>query len=80
MSDHFELSSLPGSNGVLKYLSGSPLPSHAAIICGLVKNKVICHINLLAHLDSMVDLCSGLTLINFLLIALTYMFSRFIQI
>ncbi|GAU16586.1 hypothetical protein TSUD_168180, partial [Trifolium subterraneum] len=40
MSDHFELSSLPGSNGVLKYLSGSPLPSHVAIICGLVKNKV----------------------------------------
>lgn len=40
ISDHFELSSLPGSNGVLKYLSGSPLPSHAAIICGLVKNKV----------------------------------------
>ncbi|KAI5448731.1 mitochondrial metal transporter, variant 2 [Lathyrus oleraceus] len=40
ISDHFELSSLPGSNGVMKYLSGSPLPSHAAIICGLVKNKV----------------------------------------
>lgn len=41
ISDHFELSSLPGSNGVLKYLSGTRLPSHAAIICGLVKNKVI---------------------------------------
>ncbi|OIV96253.1 hypothetical protein TanjilG_14930 [Lupinus angustifolius] len=40
ISDHFELSSLPRSNGVLKYLSGTPLPSHAAIICGLVKNKV----------------------------------------
>ncbi|KAL2593521.1 hypothetical protein AAZV13_12G134600 [Glycine max] len=40
ISDHFELSSLPGSNGVLKYLSGTRLPSHAAIICGLVKNKV----------------------------------------
>ncbi|CAL0301017.1 unnamed protein product [Lupinus luteus] len=40
ISDHFELSSLPGSNGVLKYLSRTPLPSHAAIICGLVKNKV----------------------------------------
>ncbi|QCD76391.1 methionine S-methyltransferase [Vigna unguiculata] len=40
ISDHFELSSIPGSNGVLKYLSGTPLPSHAAIICGLVKNKV----------------------------------------
>ncbi|XP_068652667.1 methionine S-methyltransferase [Aristolochia californica] len=40
ISDHFELSSLPASNGVLKYLSGSVLPSHAAILCGLVKNQV----------------------------------------
>lgn len=40
ISDHFELSSLPSSNGVLKYLSGTPLPSHAAVICGLVKNQV----------------------------------------
>ncbi|OMO65629.1 methionine S-methyltransferase-like protein [Corchorus olitorius] len=40
ISDHFELSSLPGSSGVLKYLSGTPLPSHAAIVCGLVKNQV----------------------------------------
>lgn len=41
ISDHFELSSLPGSNGVLKYLAGNPLPSHAAVVCGLVKNQVI---------------------------------------
>ncbi|KAJ4717637.1 Methionine S-methyltransferase [Melia azedarach] len=40
ISDHFELSSLPGSNGVLKYLAGNPLPSHAAVVCGLVKNQV----------------------------------------
>ena len=40
ISDHFELSSLPDSNGVLKYLAGNSLPSHAAIICGLVKNQV----------------------------------------
>ncbi|KAK8581398.1 hypothetical protein V6N13_144424 [Hibiscus sabdariffa] len=40
ISDHFDLSSLPGTNGVLKYLSGAPLPSHAAILCGLVKNQV----------------------------------------
>lgn len=26
ISDHFELSSIPVSNGVLKYLSGTPLP------------------------------------------------------
>lgn len=40
ISDHFELSSLPSSNGVLKYLAGTQLPSHAAIICGLLKNQV----------------------------------------
>lgn len=40
ISDHFEISSLPGSNGVLKYLAGKSLPSHAAILCGLVKNQV----------------------------------------
>ncbi|XP_029122443.1 methionine S-methyltransferase [Elaeis guineensis] len=40
ISDHLELSSLPGSNGVLKYLAGRTLPSHAAILCGLVKNQV----------------------------------------
>ncbi|XVF23172.1 hypothetical protein REPUB_Repub13aG0014400 [Reevesia pubescens] len=40
ISDHFELSSLPGTSGVLKYLSGNSLPSHASIFCGLVKNQV----------------------------------------
>ncbi|XP_048334990.2 methionine S-methyltransferase [Ziziphus jujuba] len=40
ISDQFELSSLPGSNGVLKYVAENPLPSHAAIICGLVRNQV----------------------------------------
>ncbi|XP_022984778.1 methionine S-methyltransferase-like [Cucurbita maxima] len=40
ISDHFELSSLPSSNGVLKYLAAKSLPSHAAIVCGLVKNQV----------------------------------------
>ncbi|PON53723.1 Methionine S-methyltransferase [Parasponia andersonii] len=40
ISDHFELSSLPSSNGVLKYIAETPLPSHAAIICGLLRNQV----------------------------------------
>lgn len=44
ISDHFELSSLPPSSGVLKYLAGTCLPSHVAIICGLVKNKVKVHV------------------------------------
>ncbi|KAL8129066.1 hypothetical protein V2J09_018221, partial [Rumex salicifolius] len=40
ISDHFELSSLPSSNGVLKYLARNKLPSHVAIICALLKNQV----------------------------------------
>lgn len=40
ISDHFELSSLPSSNGVLKYLARTSLPPHAAIVCGLLKNRV----------------------------------------
>ncbi|XP_050209662.1 methionine S-methyltransferase [Mercurialis annua] len=40
ISDQFELSSLPSPNGVLKYLAGTRLPSHAAVLCGLVKNQV----------------------------------------
>ncbi|KAL6531569.1 mitochondrial metal transporter [Orobanche minor] len=40
ISDFFELSSLPSSNGVFKYLAGNTLPSHAAIVCGLLKNQV----------------------------------------
>lgn len=43
ISDHLELSSLPGSNGALKYLAGHILPPHVAIICGLVKNQVNCN-------------------------------------
>nr|CAD1824517.1 unnamed protein product [Ananas comosus var. bracteatus] len=41
LSDHLELSSLPGSNGVLKYLAGKTMPSHAAILCGLVKISLL---------------------------------------
>lgn len=44
ISDYFELSSLPGTNGVLKYLAGKCLPSHAVILCGLVKNQVNAHV------------------------------------
>ncbi|XP_024959373.1 methionine S-methyltransferase-like isoform X1 [Cynara cardunculus var. scolymus] len=40
ISHQFELSSLPNSNGVLKYLARTPLPSHVAVICGLLKNQV----------------------------------------
>jgi methionine S-methyltransferase len=40
ISEHRELSGLRSTNGVLKYLDGNTLPSHATILCGLVKNQV----------------------------------------
>ncbi|KAL7157470.1 hypothetical protein ABFS83_02G079600 [Erythranthe nasuta] len=40
ISDQFELSSLPSSNGVFKYLARNPLPPHATIVCSLLKNQV----------------------------------------
>lgn len=40
ISDHIELSSDPGTNGVLQYLATHALPLHATIVCGLLKNKV----------------------------------------
>lgn len=40
ISDQLELSSLPASNGVLKYLAGNVLPPHTTIFCGLNRNQV----------------------------------------
>ncbi|GJP33662.1 hypothetical protein CLOM_g18185 [Closterium sp. NIES-68] len=40
ISDHLELSSVPPSNGVLQFLAEQPLPPHAGVICGLVRNQV----------------------------------------
>ncbi|XP_024516277.1 methionine S-methyltransferase [Selaginella moellendorffii] len=40
ISDYVELSSAPGTNGVLQYMAAHALPSHATIMSGLVKNKV----------------------------------------
>lgn len=56
ISDHFELSSLPRSSGVLKYVAENYLPSHVAIICGLVKNKVKLCVNSLTDVDFTDDL------------------------
>ncbi|CAM8941473.1 unnamed protein product [Rhodiola kirilowii] len=71
ISDQFELSSLPGSNGVFKYLAGTSLPSHAAIICGLLKNQVYSDLevafvisedkNILNALSKTVELLEGNT-------------------
>lgn len=40
ISPFFELGSAPAGNGVLQALAEAPLPDHAAILCGLVKNRV----------------------------------------
>jgi hypothetical protein len=40
LSDHLDLSSLPGANGVLEFMASKPLPAHATIFCSLVKNQV----------------------------------------
>ena len=40
ISPTFELSSTPGPNGILRSLSEAALPAHAAVLCGLVKNRV----------------------------------------
>lgn len=40
ISPLFELESTPRGNGVLQALAEAPLPSHVALLCGLVKNRV----------------------------------------
>ncbi len=40
ISDSFDLSSEPGTNGVLQYVSENGLPAHVVLLCGLVKNRV----------------------------------------
>ncbi|KAJ4909963.1 Methionine S-methyltransferase [Raphanus sativus] len=61
ISDHFELSSLPASNGVLKYLAQNQLPSHAAIICGLVKNKVYSDLEVAFVISEVDDISKALS-------------------
>lgn len=40
ISELIELSSTPAGNGVFRYLAQNPLPPHAALVCGLVKNRI----------------------------------------
>nr|GEW23428.1 methionine S-methyltransferase [Tanacetum cinerariifolium] len=60
ISDQFELSSLPGSNGVLKYLARNPLPSHAAVICGLLKNQVYTDLEVAFVISEEQTICKAL--------------------
>ena len=40
ISDFFEFSSSPPSNGIFRYLESNKLPSHITLFCGLVKNRI----------------------------------------
>ncbi|KAK2986995.1 hypothetical protein RJ640_024893 [Escallonia rubra] len=61
ISDQFELSSLPSSNGVLKYLAGNILPSHAAIVCGLLKNQVYSDLEVAFVISEEETICKALS-------------------
>ncbi|KAJ6928212.1 hypothetical protein NC651_012039 [Populus alba x Populus x berolinensis] len=56
-SDHFELSSLPSSIGVLKYLAGTSLPSHAAIILSMQIRSSFCYFRRRGHPQGFVQNC-----------------------
>jgi methionine S-methyltransferase len=61
ISDLIELSSIPKSNGIFRYLAKEPLPLHVSLIGGLVKNRLyrdleVCflisgNLSLLTHLE-----------------------------
>ncbi|KAI3701936.1 hypothetical protein L6452_27433 [Arctium lappa] len=61
ISDQFELSSLPNSNGVLKYLARTPLPSHVAVICGLLKNQVYTDLEVAFVISEEQTICDALS-------------------
>ncbi|XP_044489231.1 methionine S-methyltransferase [Mangifera indica] len=61
ISNHLELSSLPSSIGVLKYLAGNSLPSHAAIVCGLVKNQVYSDLEVAFVISEEEAICKALS-------------------
>lgn len=77
ISDHLELSSLPKANGVLKYLSGNTLPSHAAILCGLIKNKVYSDLEVAFVISEDETISKALSKIVELLEGHTALFSQF---
>ncbi|KAJ9535177.1 hypothetical protein OSB04_un001744 [Centaurea solstitialis] len=61
ISDQFELSSLPNSNGVLKYLARTPLPSHVAVVCGLLKNQVYADLEVAFVISEEQTICEALS-------------------
>lgn len=61
ISDYLELSSLPGTNGVLQYLAEHALPPHAAIVCGLVKNQVYSDLEVCFVLSENEELLNAVT-------------------
>eukprot|EP01018_Ginkgo_biloba_P023074 Gb_32322 [translate_table: standard] len=77
MSNHLELSSVPGTNGILKYLATNTLPSHAAILCGLVKNQVYSDLELAFVISESEDVVDALAKTMELLQSRTALFSQY---
>ncbi|KAL5704794.1 methionine S-methyltransferase [Ranunculus cassubicifolius] len=77
ISDQLELSSLPGSNGVLKYLAGNTLPPHTAIFCGLIKNKVYSDLEVAFVISEEESICEALSKTVELLDGHTALFSQY---
>uniref|UniRef100_A0A453QLJ3 Aminotransferase class I/classII large domain-containing protein n=1 Tax=Aegilops tauschii subsp. strangulata TaxID=200361 RepID=A0A453QLJ3_AEGTS len=61
ISENLEWSCLPSSNGVLKYLVGNTLPSHAAILWGLVKNQVYSDLEVAFAISEDASVCKALS-------------------
>eukprot|EP01018_Ginkgo_biloba_P037199 Gb_08908 [translate_table: standard] len=76
MSNHLELSSVPGTNGILKYLATNTLPSHAAILCGLVKNQVYSDLEVAFVISESEDVVDALAKTMELLQSRTALFSQ----
>lgn len=77
MSSHLELSSLPGKNGILKYLATNRLPSHAAIFCGLVKNQVYSDLEVAFIISESEEVLTALAKTMELLQSRTALFSQY---
>uniref|UniRef100_A0A453QGM5 Aminotransferase class I/classII large domain-containing protein n=1 Tax=Aegilops tauschii subsp. strangulata TaxID=200361 RepID=A0A453QGM5_AEGTS len=61
ISEHLELSRVPSSNSVLRYLAGNTLPSHVAILCGLVKNQVYSDLEVAFTISEQAAFCEALS-------------------
>ncbi len=69
-SEHFNLTSIQKSNGLIEYLSGNYLPPHVSLMCGLIYNKIY------ADMDIAFLISENATLLKFLANAAELTYSR----